>query len=190
MMKERKEEFFEYDIEYDYKTRRLSGEIMDIEQFLDGHLLNKSEKQKLVQRLKRWEKCMNGFQEYYESIDFDSVFQNILSRIEAPHRGVSLHLNLRDALKWPEATKGGIRQWLNELYQNSIALANGPELFDTETPGDFSIDIIDENGNIIGVTILGKSAVSIKGKTGRISGVVLVPDTSCGSCSVIGASKK
>jgi hypothetical protein len=43
---------------------------------------------------------------------------------------------------------------------------------------------------IIGTTILGKSAESSKGKTGRISGIVLVPDTSCGSCSVIGASKK
>jgi hypothetical protein len=70
------------DIEREYRARRLIQDEIDIDRFLSKYNLDSVERQRLARRLKMWEERFDGFEDYYNSIDFDLVFEEIMGEVE------------------------------------------------------------------------------------------------------------
>jgi len=78
---DRNREMLELEIEDEYRERILASEKLDPEQFLKRFSLAEVQEQRLLRRLQKWGESMAGFHEYYESIDHDSAFRNILKEV-------------------------------------------------------------------------------------------------------------
>jgi hypothetical protein len=74
-------ELLELEIEDEYRERILAGEKLDPGHFLKRFSLPEVQEQRLLLRLQNWAEPMTGFQDYYESIDHDSAFRNILKEL-------------------------------------------------------------------------------------------------------------
>ncbi len=82
-MNQENKDILEQDIEFEYTTKRLLGEQISMDTFLDGYTLTRDERRHLELRLRRWEQSMDGFQEYYNSKDSKALIDKILEQISA-----------------------------------------------------------------------------------------------------------